>query len=196
MYSQAIFPDRYRACGVRLRPLTLGHALLLDRLGNPFGSHRLLDPDSPKPTFADLLLAAFVVSRPWRTAEWQVDSAWVRWWVAIKYVTRKWTVERDADGILAWYRAMWACPRMQVIRDDDSQTPERGAELLNVLSLFACRHLNCTPYTALDLRIAQLQHDFACHAEESGAVQIVEAQEDLLIELAKRDAAESEATHG
>lgn len=35
-YSAAIFPDRYRVLGKVLLPLTIGHGLLLARLGNPF----------------------------------------------------------------------------------------------------------------------------------------------------------------
>ena len=193
MYSTAVFPDRYRACGVRLLPLTLGHALLLDRLDNPFGSHSLLDPKAKLPTFGDLLLAVFIVSRPWRRAERQVDTPWVRWWTAWKLTTCRWSVARDSDSVMAWHKANWRCPRMRSIRTEDGTGPERGAELLNVLTVFACKHLNCTPQTALDLRVAQLQYDFACHAEESGVVQIVDAEDDLLMRLAIQDEQEREA---
>lgn len=196
MYSRAIFPDRHRAFGVQLLPLTLGHALLLDRLSNPFGRQSLGGEEGSKfPTYADAMEAAFVASRPWRSGERQVQSRWYVAWMRWKWLSRRWHNVADVDALIAWHRANWTGPRMEPVRRGDGAAVVPGAEFSQILVYFACRHLHCNPQSALDLRVGQLQWDYACHLEQSGAVQIIDQEMTLLERLAQQDAAEKEAPH-
>lgn len=63
-YATAHFPRGTVVAGIRLRPLSLGHALLLARLGCPLipgGSARV-------PKRGDVATLLWVCSRPWRRA--------------------------------------------------------------------------------------------------------------------------------
>lgn len=59
-YAEAALPDGYRIAGVQLRPLSIGHILLLTRLGNPWFVR------GRKASAADLAVAVAVCSQCWR----------------------------------------------------------------------------------------------------------------------------------
>ena len=73
-YLQALYPDRCRVLGRRMKTLCLGHALLLQRLGNPFFGEEVL-----RPGCGDLALAMAVCGRSYPAALRLVRSRWLKW---------------------------------------------------------------------------------------------------------------------
>lgn len=185
MYADTIFPDRYEACGVRLLPLTLGHAMLLDRLGSPLAKPTpVSEADNSLFTFSDALVCAFVCSRPWRVAQRQVDcwrsAMWLRW----KFVLRRRHAEEDRFNLLKWHEAMWKIPSV-TYESHGSSGKSCGAEWLHHLRVFACQTLNCSPSFAMDQLVATLQYDWICSLEVKGHLRIDEQENDLIIKLAE-----------
>ena len=59
-YLKAVLPHQARVLGQRLRPLTLGHVMVLTRHDSPFIS------GSSQPQFGDLCFAVWVCKRNWK----------------------------------------------------------------------------------------------------------------------------------
>lgn len=180
MYSEALYPDRHRCCGVDLLPMTLGHALLLQRLGSPFAAAR------PAPAFgtfhkqgpsgADMLLACLVCSRPAARAAWIVNSRWGALWLKWKWTVRRFRMGDDMAALLRWYAVQWHLPDFVPTRTSEGGAP-RGAEFLHQLVVFCCSHLGCSHAEALEVPVAVAQYDYICHIEGEGQIRIVESRD-------------------
>ena len=59
-YLKAVIPHQARVLGQRLRPLSLGHVMVLTRYGSPFLT------GERQPQFGDLCFAIWVCKRDWR----------------------------------------------------------------------------------------------------------------------------------
>jgi hypothetical protein len=59
-YLKAVIPRQARVLGQRLRPLTLGHVMVLTRYGSPFVT------GERQPQFGDLCFAVWVCKRNWK----------------------------------------------------------------------------------------------------------------------------------
>lgn len=129
-FATAVFPDRYRCAGIALQPHTLGHALLLQRIGNPFAGRPHGDPVPAR--LGDLVQALLVCSRPhiralrmidtWRERAW---LAWASWRVA------RWGLGRATDELTAYLHAAW--PTINWWRPAEGRFRSSGADLLHVL---------------------------------------------------------------
>jgi hypothetical protein len=86
-YVEAVIPPRVTVMGVRLEPLTLGHVLLLQRVGSPYAP--FVEADRA-PGVGDFLLALWICGQPWRRAArrlgtWR-QALWMKWalfWCAV-----------------------------------------------------------------------------------------------------------------
>lgn len=63
-FYQAAIPDAWEILGVKLRPFSLGHVILLHRIDSPFVSRTLSD----HPTFDDLALSVLICSESYEKA--------------------------------------------------------------------------------------------------------------------------------
>ena len=66
-YYQAAVPDGWQVLGVKLRPLSLGHLILLKRYGSAFVVGGI-------PTEADLVLSVLICSRTYEDGVELVES--------------------------------------------------------------------------------------------------------------------------
>lgn len=191
MYADALFQDRHRACGVDLLPMTLGHALLLQRLGSPFAGQRpALGEKRPDISFSDILLVAFVCSRNWRSAARAVNRRRSAWWLRWKWVTRRWHISRDTMAFFAWHSVQWRSPSFSANVSDASGL-ERGAEWVHILTVFCCRNMGCSHSEALDVPLPVATLDYLVFQEEQGAIRINEARDNDLESLALAAAEEA-----
>lgn len=178
MYSESLYPDRHRACGVDLLPMTLGHALLLQRLGSPFAAARQgLGGEGRSPiSGADMLLACLVCSRSAARAAWIVNSRWGAAWIRWKWIVRRFRIGADMLAFLKWYGVQWHLPDFVTSRTSEGGAP-RGAEFLHQLVVFCCSHLGCSHAEALEVPVAVAQYDYLCHLEAEGQIRIVESRD-------------------
>lgn len=182
-YAEALFPDARSACGVQLHPLTLGHALLLRRLDNPFVRGESSYGLDVKLTFNDVLEAAFVASRRWDVAARDVNRWRVVWWMRMKWLTRRRWIAEDTAALLRWSREQWSVPEVVATNDGGAV---RGAELLHLLVVFCCQHLGCSHAEALNIPIRVALWDYFAHNENEGSMRMVGAVDEQLEQLTLR----------
>lgn len=164
-----MLPDVWSACGVELRPFTLGHALLLTRLGSPLiaveGATEL-----PSIGLGDVLVAAWVCSRPARQAIVDLDSHWQMLWLRWKRLTRASMMAADQLALLKYINAAYQAPPIKVLQQREGEG--RGAPWLAILFVGMVSHCGCTAEEALDTPLATAQWLHALRLEESGVLRI------------------------
>lgn len=166
-YSATIFPDRHQAFGVRLLPMTLGHALLLDRLRSPF-SHPVPGGD-PRPIHIDeALLCAMICSRSWRDAERMVDTTRASLWLRWKFARHSRFALLHILSLRRYHAETWSEPECRILHAYTG--PKRGAEFLALLVVSARTQLGITD--PLDQPIARLQLELLVSAEQNGSLVI------------------------
>ncbi len=161
-YAKAIWPDRYRACGRRLQAHTLGHALLLQRLGCAFA---MGSDQEPGP--GDLFLAAFVCSRPWRRAARQCDAWWYSLWVAAVVLLRRGWLMQDLVTMSSYFATAWASPRTW-----ESSGNLRGTDLVQILVVGQRTRFGKSLGEALDTTVQEAVLDHMEWLESQNALRI------------------------
>jgi hypothetical protein len=117
-WSEVIFPRRWTVAGVRLQPLCIGHALLLERMRSAFAwsdNGRAAGGDQAGP--GDLHAALWICSRPWQEARDGIRSRRMRWWMAVRAWRHAWRPERFDVELLsfaAYVRLAWDRPAVRV----------------------------------------------------------------------------------
>jgi hypothetical protein len=147
---------------------TLGHALLLQRLGNPLAGR----PQETLQTVpaGDLLQALMVCTRPWESALRMIDTRWERWWMAwnLRRIAQR-GPEKAAEDLHAYRLAAW--PKIEWWTQSDGKMRTLGADLLQILVGYQ-RRTGLTLQQALDVPMAVAHWDAAAEAERSGAITI------------------------
>lgn len=132
-FPEAILPGPMRLATVVLQPMTLGHALLLQRFGSPYapGAQR------GEPGSGDIALMLWVCSQGWQ-------DAWLRRLSPIGRLWRSWFAGRIRPA-LAHYRvladayvgACWAGPKVRPTGEGSPLTaPSLGVLLAALMSEF------------------------------------------------------------
>lgn len=167
-------PLRVRCLGVQLRPLSLGHVLVLRHLGNSFVT------DCPQ--VADLPVAAFVCAHSWRENVRKLGkpgrvAALFRLW---GFLTRRVDKQAEAQALHAHIAAAMELPEMK---------RERGGGVRYLVSEWETRlfmHLRAMGYNddeALDMPLARAQLFMVAKLEEDGAVNFKSRRELHLDEI-------------
>ena len=175
--SLMVEPLRARCLGVQLRPLSLGHVLVLRHLGNSFVTEA--------PTVADLPVAAFVCAHGWRENVRKLGKpgrvAWLmRAW---GFLTRRVNKGEEARALHAYIAEQMELPEMK---------RERGGGVRYLVSEWETRlfmHLRAMGYSdeqALDMPLARAQLFMVAKLEEDGAVNF-KSRRDLALDRVRLD---------
>lgn len=190
-YADALFPDRVTVAGLALQPLSVGHAILLQRLGSPFGSPHSSDHAGAGP--GDIALSLVICSRPWRSAARLVQS-W-RGRVAIRAVHLRLLtfVSQIAalDGLSAYVLAAWRGPRVWL--KPRSSKADASDALANILHILMA-HIGQSQSEAMDTHLNQAIWDACMHLQSNGVLELMDAGDDDL--LAAAAAMEKELANG
>lgn len=181
-FGRALLPDTWRACGVDLLPFSLGHAILLRRLGSP-----LMPPEDGDPIsevgFGDVLVAAWVCSRPAGAAVLQLDTfpqmLWMRW----KRIERLRTAIEDKVAMLRYIAAAHEAPAIQVVKGGRGEC--RGAPWLAILLSTVMRQYGVSMERAMDTSLASAQWLHALFLEEEGVLRIESPEHQAAAEAAE-----------
>lgn len=187
---EAIFPKSTTVASVRMQPMSVGHALLLQRVGSPFavGHGRIEEAGS-----GDVAMLVWVCSQSWRAAWRRRESLLGRAW-------RSWFAGRIRPAI-EFYRGIAAgyvlrCWKGPAPRGPEGSTP-LGAPALGILVAAMMADLGCTRSQALDTYIGEALWLVAIQAERSGVVMFDSEEGVSLMEIAKAQASlEAEAAKG
>lgn len=167
-YAAAMLPDVWRVAGVRLHVPTLGHILLLQRLGLPAVASALASP-LPAGTMA---LWLWVMSRPWDKATAGLRTWRGRWWVRVV----AWQLRRRTDDdhlalVASYLSAAWSGPE---IWEKEATGRTLCAPLAQNLKLILMSRLGVSEKAALDTPVRVALWDAAALAESSGQAEWVD----------------------
>ncbi|MBN9691301.1 MAG: hypothetical protein J0M24_13780 [Verrucomicrobia bacterium] len=164
-------PDAYRVARFRLQTLRLGHALLLQRLGSPFGERPTSQLSALSSQLGDVALAVWIcgrspdsaLSRLQRTRSPR-DLGWVAWRV------NRYGLEKAEGELIAYLQAHW--PEMSWWKQQQVPTRQLGADFMHRLVLTQ-RRMGLTLEDAMNVPLGVALWDLAAVAEENGAVSLV-----------------------
>lgn len=175
-YATACFSDTWHILKIKLRPFTLGHALLLQRLESPFliGGRR---PDG-----TDLALAVLVCSVPWERAARQAEGRMLGWrmrWLRVP-------VENIWGGVRAfedYLREAHDGPEFWV-RDQGSKKSPLHAPYYQTLKLTQMTQFHKSEREALSTPLRLALWDHAALFESKGIIELLdEKQRELIAEV-------------
>lgn len=177
-YATVTFPDARHVLGVRLLPLSVGHALLLDRIRSPFAPYRAYSL-TELPGFGDVVEALWILSRPASDAASQrvafrgraTIAAWtMRARLSVRFQPWRWyTVSDAAEQLLLSARDARTGPTLWV--KDGSDKPQ-GAPFLASLKVTLMRFFRCTEREALDYSLKRALWDTSVWWEMHGSGEI------------------------
>jgi len=179
-YAATIWPDHFRLGRRRLQPLSLGHALLLQRLG--LSTLRPLEQD---PGAGTLALYLAVLSRPWRRAAALVDSWRIRWvlaWFALRFIPL--ATRLVASILLGRYLTLaWRGPKVWT----KNATAPTQDEPLRVLTCTLTQRLGYTHADALDLTLERALWEVCTHLAAEGHMEFYSSDDARLAALARAE---------
>jgi hypothetical protein len=186
-YLAAVLPAPVRVLGVRLQPFCIGHALLLQRLGNPFyvgGS---------VPALGDLLLGVSLCALPPAEAVRQIDS-WPfllrlrlrSWWWSLRYPRTA-----LAEPMIQFSRYLQAALKMPTYwREEDKSNPSSpGTPWLQRVLLIV--QLYRTQAESLATPMAEALWIYCAHWEQQGVIRVFGEADQELLEAAEALAKEN-----
>jgi hypothetical protein len=184
-YSRLLWPDRVKCCGVWLRPFTLGHALVLERMESPL-AYRWPAEAGPPP-FDEVLFAAWVCSRDWRDAVRLLDTRRCRWWMKIRSLLRWKKDGHDAGRFVRYLTDAWPDVNWWNLRG--VSTAERGTALLQLLVAGERKIFGLPLEAALDVQVAVALADYLSNLEAEGVIRIYSETDDGIQKMMDRIAA-------
>lgn len=182
---------------MRLHPFCIGHALLLQRLGNAIVSLFSRDPGGPAPAMGrgDVLVAAWVCSRPYSEAIAGLDSWRMLRWLDFKRVTRALYAAEDQLALCKYLAAAHEAPPVRVIEQNDGKPS--GAPWLAILIDVLMHRYHYSASAALECPYATAEWLHAISLAREGVITLgteADAEFDAAAEAARAEAGADPAT--
>jgi hypothetical protein len=183
-YAGAWFQDRWTILGRRLRPMTIGHGLVLARLNN-FWTPFSVRQDSP--TRLDLVQGLYVCSRCWRRAVAGLQRRgtgliW-RYW---DWCLRICGSAHELVALAGWnqyYSDQLSTPRLWIKPDSSGKSK---APILAVVAGFCMRRCGATLHDVLDCEIRPALWHMAAYADATGSVELYDPADDAWLAAANQ----------
>lgn len=165
-FAEAVFPDGWQVGGVRLHPFSLGHALLLQRLGNAYAEPSQFATG----TLGSLAIAAWCCSRPAAVAaETKGDRRsliWIRWF-GLRW---RFLFEPRHREFLQYGTAAWNLPEFDPTKRTAPEGLKPGAEPLHVLWMHRRRIIGDSEAETMDCPLVRARLDHLVWAEQEGGI--------------------------
>ena len=181
-YSEVLFPRTRAVCGWRLRTFTLGHALLLVRMGSPLPPMPAVDR---LPNAADVALGVWACGRTWRAAlaalgGWRASQT-------VRFIA--WTLSGSAWDVA---QNDWLVYSAESVRRPNvwvkEKAPRCAAPVSASLHARLVTEFGMSIDDALDVPVALALHMTAADSEMNGASQFVSEHEEAVKRRAKEAA--------
>jgi hypothetical protein len=181
-FGEVIFPDRWKVGYLRLQPFSLGHAVLLQRLGNPWANGQ-----AERSTTGQLLQAVQVCRQPAARAARSVDSLFGARWLGMH--ARLWanSMQERENELRLYLVAAWRLPRWKPI--GEGQSTPRGADQFH--SWWSHRRIVMHESEAevMDCPLVRARVDYLEWCEAEGYLRILDEEDETPLEVAQRHAA-------
>ena len=181
-FDQALLPVNWTVCGVRLRPFSLGHYVLLKHIGNPMLENEETDlPDNDKLCwfFCALLICASDYKSNIAMLE-DMDSLKATMDAMITNLTNQmadapeWNIFEHLRNFRAYVNYYMSVPIYFKEREDDSPTPT-GIDWVQQL-FFVMLKQGYQEADILDMNFKKLLYLWCSHAETEGAIKVIDRQ--------------------
>lgn len=174
-YSAAIFPDRYRVLGKVLLPLTIGHGLLLARLGNPFAPWG----GGLSAGAGDVIAAATVCSMHHDAAFAEIGRhrfarrvrRWV--WFACHFHSTASRLRHAADLLSSYVGEACRGPRVWL----KSESAKSNVPVLVTLKTGMQELLHCSHAEALETPVAVALYELTVYSDRHGSIEFMSDEE-------------------
>lgn len=166
-----------------MQPVSVGHAILLQRLGSLFASP--VQKDHDKACRGDLAEAMIVLSRPWVRAAALVQTRLVvplMWWWGWRLRSAA-THIRTTEALSSYICDAWRGPRVWLKASPNTQT--HGEALGLVVSVLK-GSMGQSNAEALATPLRQALWDVCLYLQGQGVLEIVDSGDDTLIDAAER----------
>ena len=151
-------------------PLSIGHLLFLRRLGSPLAECGL--PDA-----ADLALAVFICSRPWRRALAAIRRPWIGLRLLLLGIRARWQSVAAVRDLTAYLRDGMAGPRWWPVNRPGSEPIEmRSPYWLTILTALETE-FGMSRQDAMDTAVSVALWRVASVREREGLIQLVSDDE-------------------
>ncbi len=165
-YPAAAIPEPFQILGLRLKPFSLGHYLLMERFQVAF-----VAAEARVPTIHDLILGVLICSMEYQEFLEFLSSPTfaeeLQQW-GVKCGLFDWTAKAN---LLAQYIA--AGSKQPVVIYENEGAPS-GAHWAQTIKLALTGNLGYTAHEALNLPLSQALNDFYKHAENLGILTIAD----------------------
>lgn len=188
-FAAAVFPDTWQIGATRLHTHCLGHALLLQRLGNPYAEARA----NAVPELGALVMAAYVCSRDPEVAAARAGGWWCRNWGVRQAILWGAThADREAEFRL-YIAAAWQSPEFRIPGKRSGPASAAGADPLHVLWMHRRMQMGESEAQAMRCPLLRARWDLLAWAEQQGAIEIIgsdaEEREDEFLAACRANAA-------
>ena len=179
-YLKAVLPNHARILGQRLRPLSLGHIVILTRYGSPF-----LTGDR-QPMFGDLCFAVWACKRTWEqckegiaASSYKRDIRFLKWVSAFKNKHR-------AIVLFSKYLANSLQEPELFYNKVDNGKPTSMAHL-QYMKIVLVTKMHKTVSEAMDTAFAEAIYDLAAIGEGEGVCGFVSDETHIAADVARRN---------
>lgn len=172
-FPSIAYPDTWRIGGRCMVPLTIGHALLLDRIGSPW-MVRDVECDA-----AILWLHIRLCSLPYRRAARAVQSWYTGVWLWAQMFHRESTAVIATDAFTLWWHEQWSSPDFWF--DGDRKPQKRGSTILHALIVCMMSDFHISRSEVLEMPVREALWLQAGLAEQSGSIRLRTADEDAVL---------------
>lgn len=181
-YSAAAYPEPFTILGLRLKPLSLQHYLLMHRFDVAFVAEGNATAD-----FSDLVMGVLICSKHWRDGEFEDFIESDKWEEEIQ----QWG---ERVGLLTKEEKLERLRLFEKYITDNSAIPEHwkleqgrasAAHLTQCLLNTSTVSLGYSRKEAIHAPLRQVLSDYFYHAESQGLVQLATNEEIELIEAAE-----------
>lgn len=165
-FLEIAVPERTTLLGLELKPLTIGHCLLLDR----FDCVNVQDPDS-------LVMAVLICSDDHEKFQSVIESRWLDWQLKIW----RWRLGKVdwLEKIQLWHEYFdgQSKPPLTVSLQDGKGMAGSGTPFMQHLKTYLQAKLNYSPSEALNAQVGMALWDYYSHAEIEGNIRVVDREE-------------------
>lgn len=173
-WLNASLPERFTVLGQQLEPFSIGHIMMLRRLGNVFAR----EEGGGRVTLGDLTQAVFICCHTF-------DEGWAAFHQAnLGELLTKWgekTDQFDFKEAVQWFREYldhgYVLPEIKDASDKEGEKRMPGAPFLQRILLTLQSKLNYTRSEALNMPYAQALLDYFAYWEMEHAIKILNEQE-------------------
>ncbi len=172
-YLRALYPDRYRVAGVWLKPYSLGHVFLLDRIGSPFVEFER------EAKLGDLRVALALCKRDYKDALRWLRRGAGRWSMPLRWCSQR----NFLEGV-----AQFADYITKSFTHPDSWTGEgrrMGAPFFQSVKLTLMMHLGMSEAQAMACPLSLAMWDYMACWELKDRMQLVSGTDRQAMNLAK-----------